>query len=228
MITITVFPATNGPLLRAAQIVRGVVYRHDELEVAEKIGPDGRYVDQNDRWSIHILARLSDGTPIGSFKVTPRSPERPMKLESDVLAHVLNVQEHVPCVEMGRLAVLSEYRNQGVALGLWQAAFWETRRLGFEYIYALQRDDPLRMQVRLGIPVERLSKPVVGQNKLLLTPTRIPVATLVDGMLGVNPALAMFFDQPTPPTFDSRAVMNPPAAQLAEFMANQTMFHAAS
>lgn len=228
MITMTVFVAGKGQLLRAAQTVRGVVYRHDNLEVPEKIGRDGRYVDDNDRWSIHVLACL-DGAPIGSFKVTPRSPERPMKLESDVPAQVLAVQAHIPCVEMGRLAVLPKYRNQGVALGLWQAAFWETRRRGFAYIYALQRDDPLRMQERLGIPVERLSEPVVGQNDLLLTPTRIPVATLVDGMFRFNAALAMFFDQPTPPEFDSRAVMNPPADQLAAFVAaRSTLLHAAS
>lgn len=220
MFVVSAFRGTEDGLADV-QRLRALVYGKEKMEDPRKFTSDGRYVDRNDAWSWHVTAHTVDGDLVGVFKVTPREPGRPLKLEKDVPRKTLAIPPDTRVVEMARLAVLPEFRHTGVSLGLWQVAFRLTLNEGFDAIYAFQRPAPLKMQERLGIPVERLSDELVGQYGLKLTPTRIVVSRLVPVVFRKNPAMAYFFSRELPGgMFDPCSSLNPPADELAAFVAS--------
>lgn len=188
--------ASRGELA-AVQRLRAAVYGAEKLADPCQFTADGRYADRNDAWSFNIGAFIATtGELAGCFKVTPRTLGRPLKLEADVPADMLGIQPAERCVEWARLAVLPAYRRLGVAVALWQVAYWVTAEGGYQTIYSIQRKSPLRTLERIGAPVVRLGGQIAVQNNVLVTPTRIRVAEFLPALRRRTPALAAFFSRP--------------------------------
>ncbi len=206
--------------LAAVQRLRAEVHGAEKLEDPSRFTADGRLVDSNDAWSINIGAfATADDRLVGCAKVTPRSAERPLKLEADVPAATLGIDPGLPCVEWARLVVLPAYRALGVMLGLYRVAYWITLAGGYESIYAIQREAPLRTQERLGLPVVRLSGRLLAQNGVLVTPTCTSVAEIMPALRRSNPPLAYFLSRlPADGGFEPRDLLGPPMEDLRAFM----------
>ncbi len=182
--------------LAAVQRLRAEVHGAERLEDPSRFTADGRYVDSNDAWSFNIGAFATADDP------------------------TLGIDPGEPCVEWARLVVLPAYRALGVMLGLYRVAYWITLEGGYESIYAIQREAPLRTQERLGLPVVRLSGRLLAQNGVLVTPTCTPVAEIMPALRRENPALAYFFSRPPADGgFEPRDLLAPPAEDLKAFMA---------
>jgi GNAT superfamily N-acetyltransferase len=217
------FDPVHAARLEELQRVRAVVYGLFGLEDPTKF-VDGRYIDNDDWDSKHITASTFDGERegpvVGGITITPRRRNRPLKLEETVAPGLIEVPRGVHAVEMVRLAVLPEHQRTGVFLGLWQEAFQYVRDKGVELVFALQRPGVVPIQERIGLPVERLSAPVIGQNGLSLIPTLIRVSEVLPTLASKNPKMGPFFDRPLPDgAFDRSTSMEVSPAELTNFEA---------
>lgn len=209
----------DAPGLHEAQRLRAQVYLGASLEDPANITPDGRYVDTNDAYSLHIMARALTGEIVGTVKLTPRLRGKPMKLERDVPRS--RIQHKNQAVELARLAVHEDYRNSRVALALWQAAFRQVLKLDVEHVYSLNRLGVLIGQEKLGLPVRRLGMPVKGQFGLTLYPSLTYASEVIAGLYRKQPAIAYYFAHDVEGgVLDTQAILSPPAAQFAAFCAD--------
>lgn len=198
--------------LAAVQRLRATVYGAEKLADPSQFTADGRYTDDNDAWSFNIGAFIAaTGELAGCFKVTPRTHSEPLALEASVPARMLRIPPAERCVEWARLAVLPAYRRLGLAVALWQVAYWVTAENGYQAIYSIQRQNPLRTLERIGVPVVRLGDPLAVHDDVLVTPTRIRVAEFLPGLRSRTPALAAFFSRPLADGgFEPRDLLGPP------------------
>ena len=96
-----------------------------EVFVDEQNVPEELEIDGMDGDSYHFLASLTDGTPVGTARLMKSG-------------------------QIGRMAVLAQYRNAGIGQQLLQCAIAKARNLGFEEIFLHAQIQALDFYLRNG------------------------------------------------------------------------------
>lgn len=112
--------------------------------------------DEYDLSAIHFIA-FDDTNAIGTVRMVFSSEGFPLEKHCKIEHIKLPYQE---LAEISRLAVLKQYRNSEIYLGLWRAVYQESKRLEIFYWYVFMEKKLFRLLRKYGIIFEQIGKGV--------------------------------------------------------------------
>jgi N-acyl-L-homoserine lactone synthetase len=119
--------------------------------------PDGRERDEHDDRAVHVVC-LDDGVVVGSLRVVPPHPERPLPTERDF---GIRITPPASAVDVGRIVVAPSHRGDSplVLAGLFARGWLEARRMGYSRAVGTATDAMQTLYGGLGLQLDVLGAP---------------------------------------------------------------------
>ncbi len=152
--------AENGsPDLDRWLELRTTLYTESGLINSDQIDANGRYVDEYDDYSTHLLASDDTGVDIGCCRIIEPQGDQTLPITD-----LFGIEPHPRSYEGSGVAVLPRYRKALVSLGMYRAIAELADQRGYEYSYSILEEPVLAALRRLGYPIQVLSEPMFVFN----------------------------------------------------------------
>ena len=152
--------AENGsPDLDRWLELRTTLYTESGLINSDQIDANGRYVDQYDDYSTHLLASDDAGVDIGCCRIIEPQGDQTLPITD-----LFGIEPLPRSYEGSGVAVLPRYRKALVSLGMYRAIAELADQKGYEYSYSIIEEPVLAALRRLGYPIQVLSEPLFVFN----------------------------------------------------------------
>ena len=147
--------AENGsPDLDRWLELRTTLYMESGLINSDQIDAGGRYVDQYDDYSTHLLASDDAGADIGCCRIIEPHGDQTLPVTD-----LFGIEPLHRSYEGSGVAVVPRHRKALVSLGMYRAMAELADQKGYEYSYSIVEEPVLAALRRLGYPIQVLSEP---------------------------------------------------------------------
>jgi len=152
--------AENGsPDLDRWLELRTTLYMESGLINRDQIDAGGRYVDQYDDYSTHLLASDDAGVDIGCCRIIEPQGDQTLPITD-----LFGIEPLPRSYEGSGVAVSPRYRKALVSLGMYRAIADLADQKGYEFSYSILEEPVLASLRRLGYPIQVLSEPLFVFN----------------------------------------------------------------